>query len=517
MKRRHFILSSSVAALVGCDRPSAATDLAKFSLSEALHELQKGKLSSFKLMQHYLQRLEALDRAGPELRSVIELHPEALQMAVRADLKMTNGSLHGLPILIKDNIETADVLLTTAGSLALVKAPRPRQDAEIIRRLRATGALIFGKTNLSEWANIRSQDSTSGWSARGGLTRNPHRLSHSASGSSSGSAVAVAAGFCAAAIGTETNGSIISPASACGIVGLKPTLGKVSRSGIIPISHWQDTAGPMTRTVKDAALLMNVLSGHDSRDPQSVELPISEQVSHMAFMDEEALRGVRLGVVRDLCGDHSAVQALFDQALDLLREAGAVIIDTVTLPNHRKASGLAWKCLLTEFRSDINAYLSRRGGVLHSLADVIAFNQENQQTEMSFFGQDLFEEAESRCTDEILAEAAELRVLARRLAGPEGIDQALRKHRLDALICPTNDPIQRIALDRGDDPVRVASSPAAVAGYPHLTVPMGQVEGLPIGLSFLGAAWSEPQLLAYGDVFERMMPSWKTQLPLMRP
>jgi amidase len=302
MKRRHFILSSSVATFVGCDLLPAVTDLHKFSMSEALHQLQKGKLSSAQLMQHYLQRLEALDRAGPELRSVIELHPEALQMAARADVKKTNGSLHGLPILIKDNIETADGLLTTAGSLALAEAPRPQQDAEITRRLRAAGALIFGKTNLSEWANIRSRDSSSGWSARGGLTRNPHRLSHSASGSSSGSAVAVAAGFCAAAIGTETNGSIISPASACGIVGLKPTLGKVSRRGIIPISHWQDTAGPMTRTVKDAALLMNVLSGHDARDPQSVEVPISEQVGHMAFMGGEALRGVRLGVVRDLCG-----------------------------------------------------------------------------------------------------------------------------------------------------------------------------------------------------------------------
>ena len=517
MKRRQFILSSSVAAFVGCDRPSAMSDLHKFSMSEALNELHSGKLSSVQLMQHYLQRLEALDRAGPELRSVIELHPEALQMAARSDVKKTNGSLHGLPILIKDNIETADGLLTTAGSLALVEAPRPQQDAEIIRRLRAAGALIFGKTNLSEWANIRSRDSSSGWSARGGLTRNPHRLSHSASGSSSGSAVAVAAGFCAAAIGTETNGSIISPASACGIVGLKPTLGKVSRIGIIPISHWQDTAGPMTRTVKDAALLMNVLSGYDARDPQSVEVPISEQVSHMAFMGEEALRGVRLGVVRDLCGEHSAVQALFDQALDQLREAGAVIVDSATLPNHRKASGLAWGCLLTEFRSDINAYLSKRGGALHSLAEVIAFNEESREIEMPFFGQDLFEEAESRCTAEALAEAVESRALARRFAGPEGIDQTLREHRLDGLICPTNDPIQRITLDRGDDHVRVASSPAAVAGYPHLTVPMGQVEGLPIGLSFFGAAWSEPQLLAYGDAFERTMPFWKTQLPLMRP
>jgi amidase len=487
MKRRHFILSSSAAALVGCGRN---TPLQDFDLSGALHELRSGRLCSAELMQHYLRRIEVLDRSGPELRSIIELHIDALQMAKRADTLGQGGALHGLPILIKDNIETTDGLLTTAGSLALVEAPAPKQEAEVVRRLRAAGALIFGKTNLSEWANIRSRDSSSGWSARGGLTKNPHRLSHSASGSSSGSAVAVAAGLCAAAIGTETNGSIVSPASACGIVGLKPTVGKVSRSGIIPISHWQDTAGPMTRTVRDAALLMNVLSGRDERDAQSTLAPATRLQDHAALMGPDALRGVRLGVVRDLCGDHPQVQTLFDQALDQLRAAGAVIVDSVTLPYHQKASGLAWRALLTEFREDINAYLIQRGGAEQSLADVIAFNADNQDTEMPYFGQDLFEEAERRGTPKALAEAADSRIEARLLAGPKGIDQALSEYRLDALICPTNDPIQRIALDRGDDHVRVASSPAAVAGYPHLTVPMGQVDALPIGLSFFGAAWS---------------------------
>ncbi|MCX6856014.1 MAG: amidase [Verrucomicrobia bacterium] len=514
MKRRHFILSSSAAALAACDRRSAFQEL---DMTDTLRDLKRGRLSSVQLMQHYLQRLKNLDRAGPELRSVTELHPDARQMATRADSEKSVRLLDGLPILIKDNIETADGMLTTAGSLALVEAPPPSRDAEIVRRLREAGALLFGKTNLSEWANIRSRDSSSGWSARGGLTKNPHRLSHSASGSSSGSAVAVAAGFCAAAIGTETNGSIVSPASACGIVGLKPTLGKVSRSGIIPISHWQDTAGPMTRTVRDAALLMNVLSGYDARDLQSVEAPASALRDHLSLLRPEALRGVRLGIVRDLCGTHLGVQALFDQALDHLRAAGAVIVDSIALPDHRRASGLAWRCLLTEFRIDLNAYLNQRGGKVRSLADLIAFNNENRETEMPFFGQDLFEEAERRGSDEALAEALELRPDARQLAGPSGIDQALMEHRLDALICPTNDPAQRITLDQGDDHVRVASGPAAVAGYPHLTVPMGLVGGLPIGLSFMGAAWSEARLLGYGYAFESLLPAWTTRQPLMRP
>jgi amidase len=514
MKRRHFILSSSAAALAGCTRKPEVDGL---DLTSLLNALRDGQLSSAHLMQHYLQRLQLLDRAGPELRSVIELHPEAIQMAESASDGNKFATLHGLPILIKDNIETADGMLTTAGSLALVEAPPPSRDAEIVRRLRGAGALLFGKTNLSEWANIRSRDSSSGWSARGGLTRNPYRPTHSASGSSSGSAVAVAAGFCAAAIGTETNGSIISPASACGIVGLKPTLGKVSRSGIIPISHWQDTAGPMTRTVRDAALLMNVLAGVDASDLQSLEAPASALRDHCAFLKSDALRGVRLGIVRELSGEHSGVQSLFEQALAQLRQAGAVIVDSVRLPNHQKASALAWRCLLTEFRADINAYLHQRGGAVGSLAELMAFNEANREIEMPFFGQDLFEEAERRGTPEALAEAAASRSLARQLAGPEGIDAALREHRLDALICPTNDPIQRITLDRGDDHVRVASSPAAVAGYPHLTVPMGLVDGLPIGLSFFGAAWSEAQLLGFGHAFENQMPAWTTRLPVMKP
>lgn len=507
MQRRHFIQTSTAAVLTGCGRKATLPQDTVLAMSEMVRRMTAGELMSLDLMQHYLKRIERLDRAGPELRSVIELHPDALALAKQSDQAKTNRPLHGVPILIKDNIETADVMLTTAGSLAMADAPKPKQDAEIARRLRAAGALLFGKTNLSEWANIRSSKSSSGWSARGGLTLNPHKLTHSASGSSSGSAVAVAVGFCAAAIGTETNGSIISPASSCGIVGLKPTVGSVSRSGIIPITQWQDTAGPMTLTVRDAALLMNAISGVDARDSHSKEPPAGMTRDHTALMKPDALRGVRLGIVRELCGENREVLALFDQALEKLRQAGAVIIDSVVLPNHHAAGNLSWKAMLTEFRADLNTYLEARGGKMRSLADVIAFNIEHRDTEMPHFGQEIFEKAERRNTPEAIAEAKEARTLALQLAGPEGIDAALQEHILHALICPTNDPIQRITLNKGDDDVRCACGPSAVAGYPHLTVPMGMVDGLPVGFSFFGAAWKEPELLAYGDAFEKIMPA----------
>jgi len=507
MKRRRFLQSTAASLLTGCSQRLALPHDLPLPMTELISRMASGSLTSVELMRHCLGRIERLDRVGLELRAVIELHSDAMAMAAQSDLSKTGLSLLGLPILIKDNIETADAMLTTAGSLALVDAPKPKQDAEIVWRLREAGALIFGKTNLSEWANIRSSDSSSGWSARGGLTRNPHNLTHSASGSSSGSAVAVAVGFCVAAIGTETNGSIISPASACGIVGLKPTVGRVSRSGIMPITHWQDTAGPMTLTVRDAALLMNVISGLDSSDVPFLKQPDGLEYDHTALMGSDALRGVRLGVVRNLCGENQEVLALFEQSLEMLRQAGAILIDPVTLPNHREAGGLAWKAMLTEFRADMNGYLERRGGNMKSLADVIAFNIRHRDSEMPFFGQDLFEKAESQGTTEATDEANQARANARFLAGPEGIDAVIQEHQLDALICPTNDPIQSITLSKGDAHVRCACGPAAVAGYPHLTVPMGLVAGLPVGLSFFGGAWTEPQLLAYGEAFERIMPA----------
>ena len=445
--------------------------------------LKAGQTTPLLLVEHCLERIAQIDKSGPRVNAVLELNPAVRTLAAACP----PGALHGLPILIKDNIETADAMQTTAGSLAL-RGHKPQRDAALVSRLREAGAVILGKSNLSEWANIRSPNSTSGWSARGGLTRNPHRLTHSASGSSSGSAAAVAAGLAPAAIGTETNGSIVSPASACGIVGFKPTVGLISGSGIIPITHWQDTAGPMTLTVRDAALLMQVLAGNFSVDLQP-----------------EALKGARLGVVRGECGKHPQVLALFETALEKLRAVGAIIVDPVELPNVGKAGALAWQAMLIELRVDLNAYLEQRGGDVRSLAELIAFNEQHHAEEMPHFGQEFFERAEQMGTPEIIAAGAAARENARRLAGPEGIDAALQAHRLDALICPTNDPVGRIDLALGDTDERVASTPGAVAGYPHLTVPLGMVEGLPVGFSFMGTAHADTRILALGHAFELMM------------
>lgn len=495
MYRRHFLQSSvALAAFSSCERHAITHEQ---SMAKIIDLICSGQAEAAHFLAYYRSRIAEVDS---ELRAVIELHP--------APCASHQGPLRGAPILIKDNIETCDGMLTTAGSLALLDAPNPEREAFIVTRLRESGAIIFGKTNLSEWANIRSHDSTSGWSARGGLTRNPHNPAHTASGSSSGSAAAVAANLCAAAIGTETNGSIVSPASACGIVGLKPTLGKVSRSGIIPITHWQDTAGPMTRTVRDAALLMDAISAHDPDDVLSSPPPDDANKNHTSLLSLDALRGVRLGIIRDHCGSHAGVLAEFGHAVETLKRAGAEIVDDVEIPNHRAAGSLAWKAMLTELRADLNAYLQKRGGKVRSLAELIAFNEANRSKEMPHFTQDIFEEAERHSTPEIIAEVVKARAISRLLAGPDGIDAALAAHLLDALICPTNDPAGVIDLKKGDANTRVACGPAAVAGYPHLTLPMGRADGLPIGLSFIGTAWSEARLLAYGHAFE----SWHKTL-----
>jgi len=489
MKRRQWVRMSLATTLTCCSSRWRLSDQQEHSLADLQKHLRAGDLTALELMQHYLARIQRMDRSGPELRAVLELHPQVESMAWVSDQQKVDKPLRGLPILIKDNIDTSDELLTTAGSLALLDAPKPASDAELVIRLRSAGALLFGKTNLSEWANFRSPNSTSGWSARGGLTRNPHDPRHTASGSSSGSSVAVAAGFCAAAIGTETNGSIISPASACGIVGLKPSLGEISGRGIIPITHHQDTAGPMTRTVQDAALIMDVIGK-------------SGGGSYSAALRPDALRGMRFGVLRSLCGQHPAVLAVFEQALAVFREAGAILVEDVEIPSHRQASGLAWRAMFTEFRADLNAYLSARGGAVQSLADLIAFNQAYAAEEMPYFAQEFLEMAESCHTPTHQEEAAEARRLSKILAGPQGIDIPLRELKLDAFICATNDPAGEWDLQRGDADTRVCSSPAAVAGYPHLTVPMGRVNKLPIGLSFIGTAGSDSRLLAYGHAFE---------------
>ena len=484
MNRRRLLQSAAVALCPAACGLKHRAPLPFATLTDLSAMLKAGLTTPLLLVEHCLERNAQIDKTGPRLNAIIELNPAAKALAAASP----PGPLHGLPILIKDNIETADAMQTTAGSLAL-RGYKPKQDAALVTRLREAGAILLGKTNLSEWANIRSPNSTSGWSARGGLTRNPHLLTHSASGSSSGSAAAVAAGLAPAAIGTETNGSIVSPASACGIVGFKPTVGLISGSGIIPITHWQDTAGPMTLTVHDAAILMQVLATNFTFD-----------------LKPDALKGARLGVVRGQCGKNAQVLALFETALQKLRDAGAIIIDQVNLPNMREAGALSWKAMLIELRQDLNAYLEQRAGDVRSLAELIAFNEQHRDTEMPHFAQEFFEQSEKLGTPEIIASGTAARETARRLAGPEGIDAALQSHQLDALIFPTNDPVGRIDLAHGDTNERVASTPAAVAGYPHLTVPLGFVDSLPIGFSFIGTANAnaDARLLALGHAFEQI-------------
>ncbi len=482
MNRRRLLQSAAVALCPAACGQKHRAPLPFATLTDLAAMLKARQTTPLLLVEHCLERIAQIDKSGPRLNAVLELNPAVKSLATSCK----PGPLHGLPVLIKDNIETADAMQTTAGSLALRNHP-PKADAALVTRLRSAGAILLGKTNLSEWANIRSPNSTSGWSARGGLTRNPHLLTHSASGSSSGSAAAVAAGLAPAAIGTETNGSIVSPASACGIVGFKPTVGLISGSGIIPITHWQDTAGPMTLTVRDAALLMQVLAADFTVD-----------------LKPEALKGARLGVARSQCGNNPQVLALLETALQKLRDAGAIIIDPVNLPNMHEAGALSWKAMLIELRQDLNTYLEQRDGDVRSLADLITFNEQHRETEMPHFAQEFFEQAEKLSTPEIIAAGTAARKAARRLSGPEGIDAALQAHQLDALICPTNDPIGPIDLAHGDTDERVASTPAAVAGYPHLTIPLGFVDALPIGFSLNGTAHTDARLLALGHAFEQI-------------
>jgi amidase len=481
-------------------------DVEERALAELHTELAAGRISSADLVALYLERIERIDRAGPRLTSVIELNPDALEIARALDAERTargeRGPLHGMPILLKDNIDTHDRMQTSAGSLALLGSA-PDNDAFIVQRLRAAGAVILGKTNLSEWANIRSSASSSGWSARGGLTRNPHALDRSASGSSSGSAVAVAASLCAAAVGTETDGSIISPSSVCGIVGLKPTVGLLSRSGIVPIAHSQDTAGPMARSVRDCALLLTAMTGVDPRDAAMLGAP-GTPVDYLAALDEKALNGARLGVVRQFFAFHEASDRVFASMLSALESAGAVLVDPVTIPAIETISDAELTVLLYELKADLNAYLQGRRNVpVRTLAEVIAFNDANAAREMPWFGQDLFLKAEAKgpLTD---ADYLKARELCLRIAATEGIDAQMSKHKLDALIAPSGGPAWRSDRVLGDHFVGGNSTtPAAVAGTPSITVPAGAVHGLPIGLSFFAQAWGEPRLLGLAYAFER--------------
>jgi amidase len=511
-------LGAAAAAHAGWDaRPAAAAtpastraepfELEEITVAQLQDGMRSGRFTARAVAEAYLARIAALDRAGPTLRQVLETNPDALAIADAMDAERragrVRGPLHGIPVLLKDNIDTADRMMTAAGSLALVGAPAPR-DAFIAARLRAAGAVVLGKTNLSEWANFRSTHSSSGWSARGGQGRNPYALDRSTSGSSSGSAAAVAANFTAVAVGTETDGSIVSPSGACSIVGIKPTLGLVSRAGIIPIAHSQDTAGPMGRTVADAAALLGVLAGPDPRD-RATARAAGRPADYTRFLDPNALRGARIGVPRKkFFGYDPHADRVAENAIRAMRDAGATIVDPADIPHAGEYDEGEFEVLLYEFKADLNEYLASRGATtqVRTLADVIAFNERNRDREMPYFGQEIMEMAQKKGP---LSEARYRAALARnrRLAGPEGIDAVMRRHRLDALVAPTGNPPWAIDLVVGDHFLGASSTPAAVAGYPSVAVPAGYVYGLPVGISFIGGAWSEPALIRLAFAFEQ--------------
>jgi amidase len=484
-----------------------APELEEATIASLQAAMARGEQSARSIAEAYLARIDALDRSGPRINSVIEVNPEALQLADALDRERKEGGargpLHGVPVLLKDNIDTGDHMQTTAGSLALVGAPAPR-DAFVAGRLRRAGAVILGKTNLTEWANFRSTHATSGWSGRGGQTRCPYVLERNPCGSSSGSGAGIAASLAAVAVGTETDGSVVCPASANGLVGLKPTLGLVSRAGIIPLAHSQDTAGSMARTVRDAALLLNAMTGVDPRDSATSASAGHAANDYTATLDAGALRGKRLGVVRSYFGFDPGVDRLMEASLAAIKDAGAILIDPVVLPNAGTYDDSEGVVLRYEFKADLAAYLATRtgGDVPRSLAALIAYNAQHAAAEMPWFGQELFEQSEAKGP---LTDKAYLNALSRnhRLSRGEGIDAALRAHRLDALLAPTGGPAWMTDLVVGDHFMGGYSTASAVAGYPHITVPAGLVHGLPVGMSFFAGAWAEPTLLAIAYAFEQ--------------
>ena len=501
---------------------------APFPLDEAttaqLQEwMASGRYTARQVAELYLQRIEAIDRTGPALRSVIEVNPDALTIADALDAERranrVRGPLHGIPVLIKDNIDTADRMSTTAGSLAL-EGSRPSKDAFVAERLRAAGVVILGKTNLSEWANFRSTHSTSGWSGRGGQVRNPYVLDRNPCGSSSGTGTAIAANLAAIGIGTETDGSIVCPSGASGLVGIKPTVGLVSRSGIIPISHSQDTAGPMARTVADAAALLGAIAGVDPSDAATRASGRPATHDYTRDLHADALKGARIGVARKQYFGYSAVtDRLVEQAIAEMKGRGAVIVDPADIPTASKMDGCELEVLLYEFKADLNAYLAGRGPAssVHSLADLIAFNEREEAREMPFFGQELFLSAQKKGP---LTSAAYRTTLnrCRLLARAQGIDLVMRQHRLDAIVAPTGSPAWTTDLVNGDHFIGASSTPAAVAGYPSITVPAGEAFGLPVGISFIGRAWSESKLIALAYAYEqatkhRRPPAFRATLP----
>jgi amidase len=505
--------AAGTAAATAAENPQVkAFEFDEASITDLQSRMKSGEISAQSLTQAYLSRIDEIDKHGPALNSVIEVNPDALAIAEALDKerkqKGSRGPMHGIPVLIKDNIDTADRMQTTAGSLALVGS-KPTQDSSVARKLRDAGAVILGKTNLSEWANIRSSHSTSGWSGRGGLTRNPYSLDRNACGSSSGSGAAASTNLCAVAVGSETDGSIVCPSSANGIVGIKPTLGLISRAGIIPIAHSQDTAGPMARTVRDAAILLGALAGSDPRDSATGDSDAKRRKDYTQFLDPNGLKGARIGVARKYFGFNDAVDVLMNHLIDGMKSAGAVIVDPADLETHGKFDETELVVLLYELKADLQDYLkSRPDAQVHSLADVIAFNEKNKQKEMPYFGQDLFLKAQEKgpLSDDIYTAALKAN---RSLAREQGIDAVMDKFHLDALLGPTGGPAWITDLANGDHAVGGSSNAAAVAGYPNINVPAGFVFGLPVGISFFGRAWSEPTLLKVAYGFEQLVKARK--------
>ena len=492
--------------------PVPAFEFDEATLAGLQKDMATGKLTARIIAEKYLERIDAIDKHGPTLNSVIELNPDALAIADGLDRERrargARGPMHGIPVLIKDNVATHDRMQTTAGSLALVGSVPPK-DAFVAKRLRDAGAVILGKTNLSEWANIRSSHSSSGWSGRGGQTHNPYVLGRNPSGSSSGSGAAVSANLSAVAVGTETDGSIVSPASVNGVVGIKPTLGLVSRAGIIPIAHSQDTAGPMARTVTDAAILLGVLAGVDSDDPATsaglgTHATRGIPLDYTTFLDPKGLAGARLGVPRKMFGFHDGIDQLMNVALDLLKQQGATLVDPAEITTLDQLGDVEDMVLLTELKADLNAYLAQLGDAapVHTLQDIIEFNEQHAREEMPFFGQDLFVKAQGKGSlygKEYLDALDKSKSLMR----AQGIDAVMDQFKLDALVAPTGGPAWLTDHIDGDHELGGSSTPAAVAGYPHITVPMGFILGLPVGISFLGRAWTEPTLVKLAYAFEQ--------------
>ncbi|MGA8214938.1 MAG: amidase [Candidatus Sulfotelmatobacter sp.] len=494
--------------------PVPASDIKPFELDEVtISDLQDGmkagKFTARSLVEMYSTRIETIDKHGPAINSILELNPDALSIADALDeereAKGPRGPMHGVPVLIKDNIDTADRMMTTAGSLALVGS-KPLQDSYVAQKLRSAGAVILGKTNLSEWANIRSSHSTSGWSGRGGLTKNPYALDRNPCGSSSGTGAGISANLCAVGIGTETDGSIVCPSSSNGLAGIKPTVGLVSRSGIVPISHSQDGAGPMCRTIRDAAILLGALTGVDPRDPATIGSQENSFTDYTRFCDPNGLKGARIGVARKYFGFSDAVDAVMKQALDVMKQQGATLVDPADVETLGKFDETELLVFMYELKADLNNYLARLGpnAPVRTLKDIIDFNERNRQKEMPYFGQDLFLKAEAKgpLTEKAYVDALDKN---RQQARTEGIDATMDKYRLDAIVAPTGGPAWLTDLVNGDHVAGGSSNTAAVAGYPNINVTAGFISGLPVGISFFGRAWSEPALIRLAFAFEQTL------------